>query len=217
MLGWCTFATGDYRDATVPLARAHELDPLNVSLIVEQGWPYSYAGLHDIALGYYQRAVAIDPGFGLGHYNIGMTYEGMGRYEDALTCHERAIAAMGPTAWTLASIATTNIALGNRVRAEEVLETLREQGRAGVAVWLSIAMVLDSLGRAEEAVDAIEHSIDEHEPFVWAIGLEGWLKFPNARRLPRFRKVYDRLGAHPHDVSGQRALLLEMYNRASVA
>ena len=208
-LGWCAFAAGEYAAAVDPLHRARELDPLNVSLMVEEAWPYSYAGLHDIASDYYRRAIEVDPGFGLGHYNLGMCFERQGRPAEALACYERAIECMGPSPWMLANTATSSIALGNRARSEEVLATLHDLGRSGVAVWLSIAMILDALGRGDEAADALERAIDAHEPFVWALGLEGWLVFPNARRLPRFQRIFERVGARPHDVPRQRELLLQ--------
>ena len=208
MLGWCTFAVGEYAAAIGPLRRARELDPLNVSLIVEEAWPYMYAELYDVAIPYFRRAIEIDPGFGLGYYNLGRALEGLGQYREALDTFHRAIECMGPTPWVLASVATASNALGDSAKSDQVLATLSEQGRAGVAVWLSIAMVLDALGRGEEAADALERSIDAHEPFVWGLGLEAWLSFPNARRLARFRAILDRLGAKPHDIAGQRQLLL---------
>ncbi len=208
MLGWCTFAVGEYAAAVGPLRRARELDPLNVSLVVEEAWPYMYAELYDIGLDHFRRAVEIDPGFGLGHYNLGLALAGLGRHAEAMGPFNRAIECMGPAPWMLVGIATASIALGDRAKGDEVLATLEAQGRAGVAVWLSVAMVLDALGRADEAADALERAIGAHEPFVWAIGLEAWLRFPNARRLLRFQRILDRVGAKQHDVAGQRALLL---------
>jgi tetratricopeptide (TPR) repeat protein len=180
---------------------------------VEEAWPYSYAGLHDIASEYYQRAIAIDPGFGLGHYNLGMSHENAGRYSEALACYRRAMECMGSAAWVLASVATASIALNDAGTATHILATLDELGRSGVAVGLSMAMVFDALDRPDRAIDALERSIDTHEPFVWAMGLEGWLRFPRARRLPRFQSILKRLGTQPHDIARQRALLLAQRER----
>jgi TolB-like protein/Tfp pilus assembly protein PilF len=208
MLGWCTFGFGEYAAALEPLGRARELDPLNVSLVVEEAWPYMYGGLHGIGLDLCRRAVTLDSGFGLGHYNVGNCLEALGRHAEALACFERAVECMGPSPWMLASIGTVSISLGDPSRAREVLATLDEQGRAGVAVWLSIAIVRDALGEAEPALKALERSIETHEPFVWALGLENWLKFPNARKLPGFQRLYERTGSKPHDIPRQRELLL---------
>jgi TolB-like protein/Flp pilus assembly protein TadD len=208
MLGWCTFAVGEYAAALEPLGRARELDPLNVSLVVEEAWPYMYGGLHAIGLELCRRAVTLDPGFGLGHYNVGNCLEALGRHAEALACFERAVECMGPSPWMLASVGTVSVALGNPARAREVLATLHEQGRAGVAVWLSIAIVHDALGEAQPGLDALERSIEAHEPFVWALGLENWLKFPNVRKLPGFSRLYERVGSKPHNIARQRELLL---------
>jgi thioredoxin-like negative regulator of GroEL len=109
----------------------------------------------------------------------------------------------------LAYVAGAYVEQGDRTRAEEILSQLRDQHRSGLAVWLSIAMVFDALGRVDEAVDALERSVAEHEPFVWGLSLEGWLRFPNARRSPRFVALLARLGATPHDIARQRRLLRE--------
>jgi TolB-like protein/Tfp pilus assembly protein PilF len=208
MLGWCTFAVGEYAAALGPLGRARELDPLNVSLVVEEAWPYMYGGLYEIALELCTRAITLDPAFGLGHYNVGNCLEGLGRHAEALACFERAVECMGPSPWMLASIGSVSIALGNPKRARDVLGALDEQGRAGVAVWLSIAIVRDALGEAQPALESLERSIEAHEPFVWALGLENWLKFPNARKLPGFHRLFERVGSKPHNIPRQRDLLL---------
>jgi tetratricopeptide (TPR) repeat protein len=175
-----------------------------------------YAELYDIALDYFRRAIEIDPGFGLGHYNLGAALEGLGRHAEALAAYQRAIDSLGTTPWVLVNVARTSMAIGHTEKGDEVLASLKELGQTGVAVWLSIAMVLDALGRADEALDALGRAIDAHEPFVWAMGLEAWLKFPNARRLPRFQGILDRVGAKAHDVAGQRARLLAQESTARV-
>jgi tetratricopeptide (TPR) repeat protein len=214
-LAWCTFSTGDYVGAIEPNAKALELDPFNVSVVAESGWPFGYAGLHDLARRRYERAIAMDPGFGLGHYNLGACYHFTGQLDRALQSYERAIECMGPSAWVLAFLAMVHIESGQPEKAEGILAQLHEQSRSGIAVWLSIGMVLDALGRTDEAMNALERSIADHEPFVWGLALEGWLRFPNARRTARFSSLLARLGARPHDVARQRQLLLEYESRAN--
>lgn len=176
-LAWCVFSAGDYAGAVEPQRRALELDPLNVSLITEQGWPYGYAGLWDIELEWCMKAIALDPGFGLGHYNVGISCHGLGRHADAVAAFERALSIMGPTPWVMGSLAITRVACGDRAKAEQLLGELRALARSGVATSLAQALAADALGLVDEAIAALEHGYEAREPFIWCVALEGWLEF----------------------------------------
>ena len=89
-------------------------------MIAEGGWPFNYAGLYELALKRYLQAIALDPGFGLGHYNVGAAYHAMGQLDNARAHYARAIECMGPSAWVLAYVAMVHIESGQAELAVEV-------------------------------------------------------------------------------------------------
>jgi len=209
-LAWCQFSIGDYAGAVETQKRALALDPLNPAVIAECGWPFTYAGLHEMGLPYYLRAIEVDPTFGLAHYNAAVAYHGMGLYQKALDAYDSGIRFMGQTPWVLAWQALTYTTIGDRARAENILLDLEAQSRTGVAASLSIALVRDALGMPEAAIDALENGYAHREPFIWALSLEGWLTFASSRAHPRFQQLLRKMNAVPHDIPRQRALLSAM-------
>jgi eukaryotic-like serine/threonine-protein kinase len=207
-LAWTQFAVGDYLDAAKTQERALELDPLNVSVITESGWPYSYAGLHEIALTRYQRAIELDPGYALGYYNAGMSMHMMGNHAAGISAYQHALASVGRMAFVTSQLAIAKAQTGSRADAEELLDELRAQAGAGGPANISLAMVADELGLVSEALDALERAYATREPFIWCLGLEMWLRLPNVRHTPRFEALCARMEIKPHDVAGQRAVLL---------
>ncbi len=206
-LAWCQFSNGDYAGAVETQRRALALDPLNPAVIAECGWPYTYAGLHEMALPQYLRAIEVDPTLGLAHYNAATAYHGMGLYQKALDAYDSSIRLMGQTPWVRAWQALTYVTIGDRTRAEKILLDLEAQSRTGVAASLSIALVRDALGMTEAAIDALEDGYAHREPFIWALNLEGWLPFASSRAHPRFQQLLHKMNVVPHDIPRQRALL----------
>jgi tetratricopeptide (TPR) repeat protein len=188
--------------------RSLTLDPLNPAVVAECGWPFQYAGLFEMALERYERAIEIDPAFGLGHYNVATARHFLGRHREALEAFQTAITLMGRVSWVLAWMALTHLAQGDMHRAEALLEEIEAQAGSGVASQLWIGMLRDALGMTEAALDALERAASSHEPFVFGLNLEGWMPFANSRQHPRFRRILRDLRLRPHDVEGQRRLLL---------
>jgi TolB-like protein/Tfp pilus assembly protein PilF len=207
-LAWCLFTAGDYVGAARSQERALELDPLNVSLIAETGWPYSYAELHELARRRYERALELDPEFGLGHYNLGTTYLGERRYAEAIGAFEKALSLLGRAPFAIWHLAVAHVESRRHDIAESLLTELKALTNAGMAGDLFVALVSDALGRTADALDAVERAIANREPMGWGLGLEKYLAFPHARANPRFETLMRSAGIAPHDVAGQRALLL---------
>ena len=208
-LAWCRFSLGDYIGATETQKRALTLDPLNAAVVAECSWPFIYAGLPDLAQPFILRSIELDPNFGLAYYNLASTWYQKGEYRKAIEACEVSLRLMGDNPWVLAGLATYCVASGDRERAETVLDRIEKGTREGGTFWLAAALARDALGRVDEAIDALETAFERHEPFAYAIGLEGWLLLSNARATLRFRELMKRNGIVPHDVARQRVLLLE--------
>jgi tetratricopeptide (TPR) repeat protein len=62
----------------------------NVQAIYNRGTRFSASAHHAEALCWYERALAIDPGYAEAHYGRGAALAELGRHEEALCCFERA-------------------------------------------------------------------------------------------------------------------------------
>ena len=185
------------------------LDPMNVSLLTESGWPYCYSQLWDLGLKRFERALELDPSYGLAHYNVGLMNHGMKRYPEAIAAYERALKDLGDStavglAWLGAALAES----GNSERATTILRGLEARSAGGeYGLQLYIALIRDALGDVDGALESLERGYDDREPFLTTLACAGWLRFPNTRENPRFKQLLNRLNLPIHDVERQQQLL----------
>jgi tetratricopeptide (TPR) repeat protein len=163
-----------------------------------------------LALPRYERALEVDPGFGLGHYNVGLALHGLGRHREAIKAYERGVTHLGRIPWVIGWMAVAYAEMGETGKARALVNELEHMASVGGVAYLAIALALDELGEVEASLDALEKAYERHEPFTYALALEGWLIFRNSRRHPRFAALMQRMGTEPHDTAGQASQLRSM-------
>jgi len=126
------------------------------------------------AIEYARQAIAVDPGFGMGHAMLGVAYTLSGQYESGLTCTQRAVGLEPGDPLSHQWLALSLIRNG---RAKEAIAPLKESLRLdplarqmpylpilGMAYYLS--------GQYEQAIQAFERDQDsgsKRGPYVWAL------------------------------------------------
>ncbi|MFL5251863.1 MAG: tetratricopeptide repeat protein [Rhodopila sp.] len=83
---------GRWQEAEARLAEALCLDPMQAGLWNNLGIVAQECGLAEAEL-CYRHAIAIDPGLADAHYNLGCLLSGHGRTDEAVACHQAAVAA----------------------------------------------------------------------------------------------------------------------------
>jgi tetratricopeptide (TPR) repeat protein len=73
-----------YRDASVPLEEAAELDPDDIHVWLALGWCYKRSGQLTQAIEALNRALAVDPGQAIIHYNLACYWSLAGSVEVAV-------------------------------------------------------------------------------------------------------------------------------------
>lgn len=140
---------------------------------------------------------------------VGWALDHLGRYEEAIQALQKSILLGGAPFWK-AFLASAYSKVGQRDRAEiilnELLEHAEQQGGAGV----SIALVAEPLGHGDLALDWLERSYSSRDDMLlYAIQTTGLLPFASLRGHPRFQAIVDGLGLSPHGMEGERQRLLE--------
>ena len=82
----------DYANELQALAKALPIAPDNAMLMNKLGRVYRRLGLHQKALEYYKKAIALDSSITVAHSNMGAVYLVTEQYEQARPYYERAIA-----------------------------------------------------------------------------------------------------------------------------
>jgi TolB-like protein/Tfp pilus assembly protein PilF len=148
------------------IARARDLDPLSVLVACEAGWPLFFMGDYSRAEAHYRRVLTMDSSFGLAHYNLGESLEGLGRVADAIDEYERAVTLTGGGAFAIAKLVRLLVRSGRSDEATRYAGLVQQRADSGEAIQAWLASVLDSLGRIDDAVLAFERAIAAREPAV---------------------------------------------------
>jgi tetratricopeptide (TPR) repeat protein len=120
------------------------------------------AGRYADAVSGLQRAIAIAPGFVKAYDNLGLCYEGLGRYPEAMASHEQAVRlnreAASPSAWPPHNLGLLLTRLDRTAEAEPLFrEALRyDTGFAPAHYQLGVA--LEKMDRPAEATSALQEA-----------------------------------------------------------
>ena len=162
--------------------RAHDLDPLSVTISTDLGFNYFYRRNYDEAIRQLRGTLSTSPQFPLAHLWLGRAYQQKKMYSEAIDEFNRTDAALPGWVVTIAGVGNAYGEWGHRAEAEQILVRLNEMNRAKYVTPYGIALVYAGLG-------------DKNQAFVWlSIAVQGrshWLVWLN--RDPR----WDRLRADP--------------------
>ena len=141
------------------LAEAAPRNPLYVYWIARLDYD---DGQYAAAVDGLKRATEIDPAFMKAHDNLGLSYEALGRNDEAIASYETALrlnrASKAPSAWPALNL---GLLLTRQGRLDEAEGLFRESLRADPAFpqgHYQLGVVLEKKGRAAEAVTELEEA-----------------------------------------------------------
>lgn len=159
-----------FADAMADIAQAQELDPLSLAISATAGIVLALAGRFDDAVARHEQTLRLAPKFGMAHFFLGQAQLGAGRAADAEASVTHAIDLTGgsPEMFTLGALAAA--AQGDRTRAGEVrdgLLALRSERYVGASL---IARAHLACGALDDAIQWLQHAVDECDPDVIYLG-----------------------------------------------
>jgi tetratricopeptide (TPR) repeat protein len=179
-------------DAAAACARkAHEVAPRWLEPIVVAGNVHAFAGHVDLAIAEYQRALAIEPNFGLANHFLGRAYLAKGEHDRAIQQLRRSNELLGEVPFSIGDLGYALAVAGARDEAERMLAAIIRKRSEDFYPAFPIAQIHLGLGRHEEALDWIEHAATERHVGYY---------------MPSVDPIYDAIRTHPRF----RALLRRM-------
>jgi TolB-like protein/Tfp pilus assembly protein PilF len=182
---------GRFDEAVAQITRARELDPLSLIIGDVVGWIDSLARRNDDAVQEFRKAIDLDPLFYPTHYDLGLTYVEMGRYEDALAELEKARSLAGDTPRTLSGLAYACAMAHQRDRARDLLDQLRELSTRRYVPPFDVAVVHAALGERDQAFSWLDKAFEDRHP--WLVMLKVTPKVDSLRSDPRFATLLARV------------------------
>lgn len=138
-------------EAQEMLARAHELDPLSLSVTVSRSACAHYAGDAAAAERFAREALHQDENFTMGHFFLGLAMEQAGAHRDAEIALSRAVALSG-SAEALAALGVVQVTRGQDGEAEQTRSELERRSRAQYLSPVLLAQIATRAGDERSAL-----------------------------------------------------------------
>ncbi|MCL7969278.1 MAG: hypothetical protein M8867_06645 [marine benthic group bacterium] len=172
--------------------RAEELDPLNGFAKSITAGALMNAHRYDEALQKLDEALGLDPDHGGAYIYVAAIRNLQGRPEEALEAARRAARRTGADAGQILVLqAWSHALLGDGERALQVMDQALEL-RGPIATASGYAIVLQVLGRVDEALEMLEMAYQARAP--WLPNVTSYPHYDALREHPRFRAIRQGMG-----------------------
>jgi len=179
------------------LALAYAADPLYPTLPATEIFIRFCRREFEGAVACGRKGLDLHPYLHLGRAYYAQALEFSGQPEEALAQYRLASVISPAMFWFKALEARC---LANNGRTTEALEILEELDRTRLTEYIDayyMALLLDALGRRDEALDELERALEENSPTLYMLDVDP--KMDPLRENPRFRQLRDKIFASGAD------------------
>ena len=185
-------AMGRFDDAWKEVNRAHELDPLSVSISTDIGFNYYYRRSYDEAINQLRATLSVSPKFPLAHLWLGRAYQQKKMYSEAIDEFNKTDAALPGWVVTIAGMGHAYGEWGHQAEAKQVLVRLNEMARQKYVTPYGIALVYAGLGDNDQAFAWLNKAVAGRSH--WLVWLNRDPRWDRIRSDPRFDDLKKRVG-----------------------
>jgi TolB-like protein/DNA-binding winged helix-turn-helix (wHTH) protein/Tfp pilus assembly protein PilF len=182
---------GRTSESIAEMNRAHDLDPLSVSLNFSLGSRLYMAREYDQAIEQLRNTIDMDPDFVLPHLVLGQAYEQKKMYDQAIAELRRAADISQSSPPAIAALARTYAVSGRTSEARKLLDQLMEQSKKRYVSPFYMAIVYAGLGENDQALDWIEKAYKDRSNAIVFAKVDPQLD--TLRATPRFQSLLRRL------------------------
>jgi DNA-binding winged helix-turn-helix (wHTH) protein/tetratricopeptide (TPR) repeat protein len=174
------------------LNRARELDPLSPIIHTAVGIPLHQHRRYQEAVRLYTQVLESEASFAPAYYYLGMSYEQLGDYEQAISNLNRAAEIGGRTAPFLGALGHCYGLSGNRDEAVKLLQELEARAALRYVSPYNVMLIHLGMGETELAFDWLARALEERAGWLWMTPVEP--RFDRLRAEPRFQALVGRYG-----------------------
>jgi len=176
--------------------RALECDPLSVYGQAHLGVMLLFARRVREASEQFLKAIELHPNFLLARVNLGACYYLQSRTNDAIRELEDAVESLQRDQWPLAYLGAVYAASGQRARAEEILNELKQREATLYVPAVHVGMIHANLGDMDMAFKSFYKSHAERDPTFSMLPHHPLVLPDHARSDPRFKDLLQLIGLH---------------------
>jgi tetratricopeptide (TPR) repeat protein len=186
---------GRLDESQVEMKRAQELDPLSLVINANLASIYSDRKEVDLAIEQCRKTIELAPDFGQGWWGLGIFLRQKGLLQEALAALEKANQLYGSSPYALGDLGNAYALSGDKVKADEVLSTLKGFLQRGYTVNYEIALVYLGLGDEEQALHWLGRACDDPDEIadVKFSNFINDFRWDSLRPDPRFRLLLKKM------------------------
>jgi TolB-like protein/DNA-binding winged helix-turn-helix (wHTH) protein/Flp pilus assembly protein TadD len=182
---------GRTSESIAEMNRAHDLEPLSISMNFSLGWRLYMAREYDQAIEQLRNTIDMDPDFALPHLVLGQAYEQRKTYDQAITELRRAADISQSSPPAIAALARTYAVSGRTAEARKLLDQLMERSKKRYVSPFYVAIVYAGLGENDQALDWLEKAYKDRSNAIVFAKVDPQLD--TLRSTPRFQSLLHRL------------------------
>jgi tetratricopeptide (TPR) repeat protein len=149
-----------------------------------------------------ERVLSLNPAYAEGYHCLGSCLLARGHTDAGLDALRKAVKVGGTSAWMVANLASALAQLGNRAEAEELVASIEKRARTDYVSPMTLGVVYGALGRTDDALAAIERSVEQRDCWVVALGVEP--AYDSLRGHPRFEALVEQVGLVDRSAGARR-------------
>lgn len=162
-------AMGRFEEALSEIAKAQELDPLNLAINAGVGHVLYLSRQYDKAIEQYQETVDLDPAFMLTHVWFGRPYLEKGMFTEAISELETGVRLSGEGTLALGMLGHGLASAGKKEEAEQVLQKLKERSKDRYVPSYWVAVVYNGFKDRGRVLAWLKKAFDERSSWlVWS-------------------------------------------------
>jgi len=190
--GYYLLIMARFDEALEEIEIALELDPLSPSINLDAGEVHFNARQYDRARAQYQKIIEMNPNFSYAHWGLGKIYLAKSKYEEALSEFQKEKGLGGWNTYLESWIGIAYAKMGQRVKAQELLDNLLERSKHVYISPYGLAMFYFALREDNQGFAWLDKAYEEREYWLCYINVERL--FDNIRSNPRFRAFLKKMG-----------------------
>jgi eukaryotic-like serine/threonine-protein kinase len=175
------------------LERSQQLDPLSPLMSSFAGEALYFEQRYKEAEQQCQKALAIAPDFAVAHWHLGLIYEQLGRYNEAISELRKAVELSGGSPRLLAALGHAFAVAG---RKEEALDVIQQLKKREYVSSLELASIEVALGEKEQALTLLEDAYNQHSFHLTYLKIRP--EFTPINTDPVFLNVARQIGLEAH-------------------
>ena len=182
-----------YDEALVYAKTAQDIGPRWLEPVTVAGNIQAFSGNPDLAIPEYQRALEIEPNYGLANHFLGRAYLAKGQTAKAIEQLRRSNELLGGVPFSMGDLGYALASGGHRAEAERMLAEMNRRRRAGYYPAFAIAEVELGLGHIDAALDWLERAAEERHMGFYLPSADP--VYNQLRSSPRFLALLQRIHA----------------------